>query len=167
MLEYDRIAAVAYARRWAFSRNPLFTDFEDLGGDCTNFVSQCLYAGSGIMNYTPIFGWYFISLDDRSASWSGVQFLYNFLVGNEGAGPFGRELPLSESALGDVIQLNLDGGKYGHTVLVTDILRPKPRPQDILIASHSYDAYNRPLNTYNYKEIRLIHIEGVRPPETL
>lgn len=59
--EYDRTAAVAYARRWAFSRNPLYYDFTGQGGNCTNFVSQCVYAGCGQMNFTPIFGWYYIS----------------------------------------------------------------------------------------------------------
>ena len=29
------------------SRNPAYLDFHGLGGDCTNFVSQCLYAGAG------------------------------------------------------------------------------------------------------------------------
>ena len=50
LLSYDREAAVAYARRFALSRNPAYYDFSDLGGDCTNFASQCIYAGAGIMN---------------------------------------------------------------------------------------------------------------------
>ena len=54
---YLRERAVMYANRWAFRRNPLFADFESLGGNCTNFVSQCVYAGCGIMNYTPEGGW--------------------------------------------------------------------------------------------------------------
>lgn len=36
---YDRPAALAYARKWALGRNPAFLDFENLGGDCTNFIS--------------------------------------------------------------------------------------------------------------------------------
>ena len=51
---YDREAAVEYANKWAYGRNPRFYDFSQLGGDCTNFASQCIYAGSGIMNYTPV-----------------------------------------------------------------------------------------------------------------
>ena len=43
-LEYDRARAVEYARRWALARNPLFLDFTGLGGNCTNFVSQCIFA---------------------------------------------------------------------------------------------------------------------------
>ena len=37
---YDRRAAVLYAHRWAYGRNPAFYDYEGLGGDCTNFASQ-------------------------------------------------------------------------------------------------------------------------------
>ena len=55
-LTYDRAKAVAYAERWALSRNPRYYDFEDIGGDCTNFASQCIYAGAGVMNWTPVTG---------------------------------------------------------------------------------------------------------------
>ena len=41
---YRRMHAVEYARTWALSRNPLFSRFDTFGGDCTNFVSQCLFA---------------------------------------------------------------------------------------------------------------------------
>ena len=57
MSGYDRGATTAYARRWALGRNPAYYDFTELGGDCTNFVSQCLFAGSGVMNLTPVTGW--------------------------------------------------------------------------------------------------------------
>lgn len=55
-MAYDRARAVAYARRWALERNPAYLNFDGLGGDCTNFVSQCLYAGCGVMNFTPVTG---------------------------------------------------------------------------------------------------------------
>ena len=84
---YNRLAAVAYAKRWAMARNPAFYDFSELGGDCTNFVSQCVYAGSLVMNFTPTFGWYYRSLQDRTPSWTGVDYFYNFMVNNEGPGP--------------------------------------------------------------------------------
>ena len=73
IMEYNREAAVAYARRWAFSRNPAYYNFDALGGDCTNFASQCLFAGCGVMNYTPDLGWFYNSLNSRSAAWTGVE----------------------------------------------------------------------------------------------
>ena len=53
---YDRRAAVFYAHEWAFERNPKLYDYEKIGGECSNFDSQCLYAGRGITNFTPTYG---------------------------------------------------------------------------------------------------------------
>ena len=47
---YDRLEAVSYAHRWAYGRNPAFYDYEEIGGDCTNYASQCIYVGTGVMN---------------------------------------------------------------------------------------------------------------------
>ena len=69
-LGYDRQRAVAYARRWAYSRNPLFYNFTGIGGDCTNFISQCLLAGCCVMNCTPTFGWYYRNASDRAPAHS-------------------------------------------------------------------------------------------------
>ena len=116
---YNRPAAVAYAKKWAYGRNPEYYDFSDIGGDCTNFASQCIFAGAGVMNYTPVFGWYYISVNDRSPSWTGVNELYRFLVGNREAGPQGVEVPLFEIEDGDIVQLyfNVDG-TFDHTHVV-------------------------------------------------
>ena len=37
---YDRRRAVEYALRWALSRNPEYYNFDNIGGDCTNFRSE-------------------------------------------------------------------------------------------------------------------------------
>ena len=55
--------------------------FNSLGGDCTNFVSH-VYAGAGVMNYTPIFGWYYISSGNRAPAWTGVDEFYKFITQN-------------------------------------------------------------------------------------
>ena len=99
---YNRENALAYARKYAFSQNSYFANFAGIGGNCTNFVSQSIYAGSCEMNYKPTFGWYFISLDDRSPSWTGVEYFYNFMVQNEDVGPFGRPAQSDELEIGDV-----------------------------------------------------------------
>lgn len=153
---YDREAAVAYARRWALSRNPAYFDFNDIGGDCTNFASQCLFAGAGIMNYTPVTGWFYRTANDRTASWTGVEYLYSFLVGNESVGPYGHVVPQWEAMPGDLLQLGRADGSFYHTPV---ILATSPT---LLVAAHTYDALDRPLNSYNYAAIRFIHIDGVR-----
>lgn len=53
---YDRISSVSYANKWALTRNPLYYNFDKVGGDCTSFVFQCLYAGCKQMNYDHING---------------------------------------------------------------------------------------------------------------
>lgn len=76
--EYNRLETVKYAQKWALARNPQYYNFDAVGGDCTSFVSQCVYAGSKKMNYTPNTGWYYINGNNKSPSWSGVEYLYQF-----------------------------------------------------------------------------------------
>ena len=159
-MEYNRAAAVAYANEWAYSRNPAYFDFSDLGGNCTNFASQCLYAGSGVMNYTPIYGWYYVSLNNRAPAWTGVNELYRFLTTNRGAGPRAIVVNLSEIREGDIIQLRFTGeDRFDHTPVVVDA--GNGTPSTILVAANSYDANCRPLSTYNYNALRPLHITGV------
>ena len=158
---YDRENAVKYAQKWAYKRNPVYFDFENFGGDCTNFVSQCIYAGSGVMNYTPVFGWYYNSSYSRSPSWSGAEYLYNFLTTNKSVGPYAIDTQISNIEIGDVIQFGDENFKFYHSVLVTAIVG-FPSVETIYISTHSYDANLRALNTYIYENIRYIHIKGVR-----
>lgn len=161
-LPYDRARAVEYARRWALSRNPLFIDFTGRGGDCTSFVSQCVFAGCGVMNYTETFGWYYISPTDRAPAWSGVDEFFNFMTGapdfvaeNGGTGPRGFDVTDAEQIeIGDVIQLQNSRGEFYHSLLISEIT-----DDDILVCAHSDDALDRPISTYNFTALRVIHIE--------
>ena len=154
---YIRENALAYARKYAFSQNSLFGNFAGIGGNCTNFVSQCIYAGSCQMNYTPTFGWYFISLNERSPSWTGVEYFYNFMVDNEGLGPFGRDATSDELEIGDVIQLGRNEEGYYHSLLVVGF-----DGENLLVAAQTDDAYAKPLSEYDYDYARYIKILGVR-----
>lgn len=154
---YGRERAVRYARRYAFSQNPVFGDFREIGGNCTNFVSQCVYAGCCRMNYTPVFGWYYISLDQRAPAWTGVDYFYRFLTGNAGIGPFGRETDANATEVGDVIQLGRESEGYYHSLLIVGY-----DGEDILVAAQTLDALDRPLSSYQYDFARYLHVEGVR-----
>ena len=161
LLPYRRQQAVAYAHYWAYRRNPAYYDFEAIGGDCTNFASQCLYAGTGVMNFTPTYGWYYRSPEDRAPAWSGVEFFYNFLTRAEPSpGPIAtasEDLRLARP--GDMIQFLFDGDVFQHTpvVISTD---GSGDPGRIFVAAHSNDADCRPMDTYAYQRYRLLHIEG-------
>ncbi len=159
-MQYQRQLAVAYAKEWAYKRNPAYYDFSNLGGDCTNFASQVLYAGSGVMNYTPTFGWFYISTNNRTPSWTGVNQLYNFLAGNRGPGPQGELSTLSQIQPGDIIQLNFGySSDFDHSPVVIEV--GNRTPETILVAAHSNDASCRPLSSYNYTRLRPIHIYNV------
>ena len=157
ILSYDREAAFAYAKKWAFGRNPAFYDFSKIGGDCTNFASQCIYAGAKVMNFTPTFGWFYKNANDRTPSWTGVEYLYNFMVHNAGVGPFAEEVGLDKVEIGDIVQLGTATGDFYHSPVVVGFSRGQ-----ILVAAHSYDAFNKPLSSYNFAQARGIHILGVR-----
>ena len=163
-IPYMRERAVEYALRWALSRNPLFPDFAGIGGDCTNFVSQAVLAGSCVMNDTLDFGWYYFSPENRAPAWSGVEFLYRFLMQdpeyvreNGGEGPYGIEVPTTGVLPGDVVQLANESGTYYHTLMITGT-----EGDDFLVSAHTNDARNRPLSSYRYATARFLHILGVR-----
>lgn len=157
---YNRLKAKEYAKKWAYSRNPSYYNFDSIGGDCTSFISQCIYAGSGIMNYTKNTGWYYNSVNDRTPSWSGVEFLYKFLINNKEVGPRGRIADLEELQIGDIIQLSFDGTKFEHTLIIVNTQEILTL-DNIYTASHTYDSYNRRVSSYTFKDIRFIHINGV------
>lgn len=165
---YRRDRAVTYARTWALDRNPLYIDFSGQGGNCTNFASQCVLAGSCAMNYTADYGWYYISPDDRSPAWSGVDFFYNFLTGapayerrNGGVGPFAAQAIREAMEPGDVIQIAAQGTDWSHTMVVSGFAEDG----EILVCAHSVDSLDRPLSTYEYENIRYLHLLGVRTEE--
>ena len=155
--EYLRERAVAYARKYALIRNPLFFTFEGIGGNCTNFVSQSILAGSCVMNFTPIYGWFYLSSNRRAAAWTGVEYFYNFMTTNEGVGPYGRVVDISEAMIGDAIQLQNEEDVFYHTLIISQITE-----DEVFVCANSVDSLDRPLSSYDYKALRVIHIEKVR-----
>lgn len=164
MVPYDRATAIAYAHKWAYGRNPKYYDYEKIGGDCTNFASQCLYEGVGIMNFTPTFGWYYIDANQKAPAWTGVQYFYNFMTRDEfSPGPVALPTDLQRILPGDFIQLRFQGAEdFGHTPIVVEIGYP-PNFDNTLVAAHSDDADWRPLSTYNFQDIRYLHVLGAWP----
>ena len=156
-----RLNAVLYAHHWAYGRNPRFYDYEELGGDCTNYASQCVYAGAGVMNYTPVYGWYYIDPDNKAPAWTGVEYFYSFLTRPQiSLGPVARETDdLRLAQPGDVIQLRFSGPVFQHSPVVVQT-SPGGSPDKILLAAHSSDADWRPLSSYEYEAYRVLHILG-------
>ena len=159
-MKYNRQAVVEYSKKWAFSRNPKYYNFDPVGGDCTSFASQCIYAGCKKMNYNENLGWYYINGNNKSPSWSGVEFLYEFLINNKGIGPQGESTTQNKIELGDIAQLSFDGKKFGHTLVIVNI-ENRDSLQKIKIASHTLDSFNKPISEYSFNKIRWIHIKDI------
>lgn len=158
--EYDRESAVRYAHKWAYGRNPAYYDYENIGGDCTNFVSQCIYAGSGVMNYSQPLGWFYSNANNKAPAWTGVPYLYNFLTRKKQTiGPVAELCELQELQPGDIVQLSFSGTIFQHSPIVVSINQPTTL-DGILVAAHSIDTDNRPLSTYAYQQVRFLHIMG-------
>ena len=150
-MTYDRNRAVEYAHQWAFRRNTRYLDFSNLGGDCTNFISQCLLAGGAEMNYTKDLGWYYNSANDRAPAWAGVPYLYQFLTGSHKTGPKANDVSINDIDIGDIVQLSFDGETFSHSLIV--VAAGNPRTYDtILIATHTDDSDYRPLSSYFFAQ---------------
>ena len=136
---YDREKAVEYAYVWAKKRNPAYYNFDGIGGDCTNFASQCLYAGSKVQNYEKVFGWYYNSLTDRAPAWTSVEFLFSYLLKRNRIGPFATATNKNSIEIGDIIQLGHSNDDFFHTAIVTSF-----NNNEVLVSSHTREFYNAP-----------------------
>jgi cell wall-associated NlpC family hydrolase len=123
-VRYNREEAVAYADRWWKEGNPEFEIFEV---DCTNYVSQCLFAGGAPINYTGKreTGWWYKGYNGKqewwSFSWAVSDSLQRYLSGSHSSGLRAEAVERAEQLLpGDVIFYDWDGnGHYQHSTIVT------------------------------------------------
>ncbi len=122
-IAYDRAKAAQYANTWWNGVNPKYLEFEV---DCTNFVSQCLYAGGAPMNYTGKreSGWWYAGKKGSRELWSfswAVAHSLQLVTVNSNKGLCGTVAASpQELQIGDMISYDWDGnGKYQHNVIVT------------------------------------------------
>lgn len=119
---YRREDAVLYADRWWDSSNPEFASFEV---DCTNYISQCLFAGGAPINYTGKreSGWWYKGYVGGKEAWSYSWAVANALeryLSNGGNGVAELVSRPEQLELGDVIIYDWDGnGAYQHSTIVT------------------------------------------------
>lgn len=115
---YNRIAARDYAYKYWSSYNPAYTSYKGNGGDCANFVSQCLHAG-GIPTDTT---W-----KADSVSWIRASAVPSYMMNkgyatktsytNATAGSFAY----TSSGAGHAVLVTInDGAKIAYTAHTTD-----------------------------------------------
>ena len=152
---YNRQKVYEYAQKWAYNRNPQYYNYDNIGGDCTNFSSQCIFAGCNQMNYSKNNGWYYINGNNKSPSWTGVEFLFEFLTSNKKEGPKGTMVSIDKLNIGDIIQLSFDGIKFSHALIVikngTDIYNTQ-------VSAHTDDVFGKIVCEYNFIKYRCVHI---------
>ncbi|CAM3627585.1 amidase domain-containing protein [Marinicrinis lubricantis] len=139
---YDRNKAKAYADMWWDHPNPNFMSFDV---DCTNFVSQCLYAGGAPINYTGKreSGWWYRwqnGKDQWSFSWSVSNSLKRYLSSSQN-GLRAEQLDDPRGLdIGDCIIYDWDGdGRYQHSTIVTS----KDASGMPLVNAHTINSKNR------------------------
>lgn len=115
---YNRLQAVQYAERWWNENNPAFKSFPV---DCTNFVSQCLYAGDAPMRGYPNKGkgWWMRN-NNWSYSWTVAHSMRWYLQTSKTGLRATEVLRPDQLELGDVICYDFEGdGRFNHTTIVT------------------------------------------------
>lgn len=150
---YDREKAVEYAQRWALSHNPAYNNYEDYGGDCTNYISQCVKAGNIPFDNDGsdvLKKWYWYSDYSRTPTWTAAEPFYKYIIGNnnentQNFGVYARLANYNELELGDIVQLIYEGRAY-HNMIVTEIILDGDYLVDYLICQHTYDLLNYPLS---------------------
>lgn len=147
---YDGGAASTYALNHALNYNPDYADFNGFGGDCTNFVSQCLYEGGGLpMHYgTPYTKtcWYYTTSTNRSSSWTGAEELYDYIFSN--SSKINANISNWNSvSFGDIIQLT-SGGEGYHSLIVSGIQYSSYGKSDLLVCAHTADRRHVSLASY-------------------
>lgn len=159
LLPYDRAAAVGYAYRYAENPNDQrWKNYEQYGGNCANFVSQCLYAGGmpfDTIGKSEVEKWYWYSDTSRTPSWTSANALKNYLLISQKVKQ-GIQMRLGtpeELQLGDVVQLG-DLEHTRHTMIVVGFVRDPNPPYDVidwLVAQNSVTligrAYGIPLSS--------------------
>lgn len=174
-VDYDTEAAVEYANRWVGKtetlRNSEWGEYDEYGGNCNNFISQCLFAGGIPMDTKGTIGvqwkWYGEGINERqtkkgrSYSWTGVGNFYQYCLHNTGYGLVAwTDGNYFAGQKGDIMQCGiLDAWK--HSVIVTECVKDENGVTvDYLTASNTSDRLNYPASAYAYPELRVIRIFG-------
>ncbi|NOU63686.1 hypothetical protein GC096_06555 [Paenibacillus sp. LMG 31461] len=141
---YNRPKVVQYAEKWWQTPNPSYEYFEV---DCTNYVSQCLFAGGAPMDYTGKreSGWWYAGKKGNqelwSYSWAVANSLHHYLERPHKHGLTGTVVKDAwELQPGDTISYDWDGdGRFQHNTIVIG----KDANGMPLVNAHTFNSRNR------------------------
>lgn len=166
---YDRGAAVAYARAYVGERNKDWHDYSREGGNCQNFVSQCLFAGGIPMDDTgeAKWNWYGKALPDGSGtagctlSWINVDAFRAYARDNQGEGLAAVvDADFLSGEKGDLIMMGTPAD-WNHVVIISEVVKDENgRTVDYMICSNTTDVRDFPVSAYPSTGRSLIRILG-------
>ena len=163
--KYDRQSAKNYAVRYALEPNNKYKFFKYIngnGGDCTNFVSQCLKAGGAPMDYNPTRPWWYNWRGQSSVCWSVAHALYWYLKINQSTNRNvikGLEIEdRYKLEVGDIVFYENFSNIIFHSAIVTSFIdvngNSEPR-----ISQHSYNQLDETYEkSYGYKKAHFLKI---------
>ncbi|MCI9020351.1 MAG: hypothetical protein HFH32_06385 [Eubacterium sp.] len=158
---YSANAAVTYATNYAMNYNSAYPDWNSYGGDCANFVSQCLYAGGKSMKGTPgtsaeadnWSNWFSrgntCNVRNVSSTWRGANAFRNFWQSNSnGYRTFSStgSSAFNYAKVGDAISLLNSNGSAYHTLI---IIKKHSASNDFTVAAHTSNTKTKKLSEYS------------------
>lgn len=147
---FNKNKVVQYAERYALNYNKEYSSFDSNGGDCANFVSQCIYAGGLLRTeaWKPYTG-----------PWVRVVEFKNYLINNNLAY---EKFYFEPNAIGCVVQFyNPLEASWAHSGIITYYTKSG----DYLYSCHSINKLNWPIaDVYpiKFSSIRLLEIKNNR-----
>ncbi|WP_353094129.1 amidase domain-containing protein [Tissierella praeacuta] len=172
---YNIDRGIRYARKYAYASKLSNSEkiFADCDPDCTNFVSQCIWAAYGGWDESSVTNsrnnvhnkvrmtseWYGSKwgYGAFSNAWAGVPYLYNYVTKSKATGPNGygygeaspRNFDLARVGRGDVIQLyNSSWGNWRHSLYVSYAYGKDPNDPIVLVCAHSGEARDEDIIKY-------------------
>ncbi|CAM5577121.1 Putative amidase domain-containing protein OS=Streptomyces violarus OX=67380 GN=FHS41_003280 PE=4 SV=1 [Streptomyces violarus] len=108
-----------YAEKHWKNYNSNYRKFNDVGGDCTNFISQALRAGGWKNNtgwYKSYKNWWYNS-SNQTTSWINVNYWASFALHSDRAYNLDNVYKLG---IGDILQMDFSGNRSkDHSMITT------------------------------------------------
>lgn len=140
---YDYAAMAAYAEKYWQNYNPAYRRYGSAGGDCTNFLSQALYAGGWkkVTNSPEDYGIWYSKTSGDSDTWIGVNEWSWFTQTAKRTTALANAYQMD---VGDVLQLDFDkDGSKDHSLMTTY----RSASGVPYLTYHDADTYRRSLDS--------------------
>lgn len=158
---YSASDAIAYAEKYFKTYNSSYPDWSSYGGDCANFISQCLYAGGKSMKGTPgtssaaqdWSNWFSkgssCNTSNVSSTWRGANAFKSYWQSNaRGYSTFSSVSfdAYSYGFKGDAISLLNSNGSAYHTLMIVGYDKVS---KDFIVAAHTGNTKTAHLSDYS------------------